>query len=255
MKLKELNKQLPISPMCEIAKEFGTDKYQYSRLYHEIMKDKRKNADIFEIGIYRGSSIKMWNRYFESGMVCGIDNGRLLPNSNINVGLSNQQPSYDDLRLLKGDNITYDFSWLESERIKCAIADQRNEIDVKKAIEHFGIDKFDFIVDDGHHFQEHQLKTLSLLLKYVKPGGFYIIEDVIKQSDLMSGSYWGQTKFDASDSTDFVFNRFIQTGEFRSEYLSEDQCKEITSLIDDVFIFHSPGPIQSTSNLIVIKTI
>lgn len=217
------------------------------------MKERKQNADIFEIGIYRGSSLKMWSDYFESGKVCGIDNGRLLPNTKAQTGYDNQNPSLDDLKLLEGQCFDCDFSWIETDRIKCAIADQRNSGEIEKAFRHFGIDTFDFIVDDGHHYQEHQLKTLSILLKNVKSDGFYIIEDVIKYSDLLNGSFWGQHKSDASDSTDFIFTKFIETGIFKSEYLNHDECQYISDNIKDVFIYDSPHPIQSSSKLIVIR--
>ena len=37
---------------------------------------------------------------------------------------------------------------------------------------------FDFIVDDGGHTYTQQLVSLRTLLPFVKPGGFYVIEDV-----------------------------------------------------------------------------
>lgn len=253
IKLKELDKPLPFSDMYYIAKQFGTDKSQYSNLYHEIMKDKRDYADIFEIGIYFGASLKMWQSYFKSGKVCGIDNGRLLPNSGAILGQNNENPSFDDLKLLNGELFPTNFNWLETERIKCAIGDQRKAEHVEKALEHFGINMFDFIVDDGHHFQEHQLKSLGLLFRNVKSQGYYIIEDVSKVSDLQKGSFWGQNTADASDSTDFVFQRFLNTGIFKSDYLSDEQCEFIQSNIDDVCFYDGPGPIDSTSRIYVLK--
>ena len=41
---------------------------------------------------------------------------------------------------------------------------------------------FDVIVDDGSHWDEHQLATLRHLFPLVKPGGFYVIEDVVPDS-------------------------------------------------------------------------
>ena len=41
---------------------------------------------------------------------------------------------------------------------------------------------FDIIIDDGSHWDECQQKTLQNLWKFVKPGGFYIIEDVTTTS-------------------------------------------------------------------------
>lgn len=37
---------------------------------------------------------------------------------------------------------------------------------------------FDFIIDDGGHTYKQQLVSLRTLLPFVKPGGFYVLEDV-----------------------------------------------------------------------------
>ena len=41
---------------------------------------------------------------------------------------------------------------------------------------------FDVIVDDGSHWGEHQLATLKNLWPILKPGGYYVIEDVVPDS-------------------------------------------------------------------------
>lgn len=41
---------------------------------------------------------------------------------------------------------------------------------------------FDIIVDDGSHWDLHQLETLKNLFPLLKTGGFYVIEDVVPDS-------------------------------------------------------------------------
>ena len=41
---------------------------------------------------------------------------------------------------------------------------------------------FDIVVDDASHWDVHQLATLENLFPLVKPGGFYVIEDVVPDS-------------------------------------------------------------------------
>ena len=43
---------------------------------------------------------------------------------------------------------------------------------------------FDVIVDDGSHWDVHQLATLRNLFPLVRPGGFYVIEDVVPDSSV-----------------------------------------------------------------------
>jgi hypothetical protein len=42
--------------------------------------------------------------------------------------------------------------------------------------------QFDIIVDDGSHYDQHQLVTLKNLWPALKPGGYYVIEDVTPDS-------------------------------------------------------------------------
>ena len=137
------------------------------------------------------------------------------------------------------------------------MADQRSETQLEEAFQYFNCNKFDFILDDGQHFQEHQQKSLGLLFKNIKPGGYYIIEDVMDYENLVAGSYWGQRKKDASDSTDFVFESYIKTGKLNSFYISKEECKYIENNTEDIFIYdcqnRNNSPINGTSKLLIIK--
>jgi len=266
MKLKDLNKELPLTELCKLGKKYKTDKSPsaYTKVYHEIMKDFRNDKiSIFEIGIYFGASLRMWYEYFTKGFVCGIDNGRMVPGSNILVGgmdgtLINVL-SVDDVKLLQPEAVTkqLDFSWIENERLKCFIADQRSEIQLNKAFEYFKHNEYDFILDDGQHYQEHQQKSLGILFLNVKSGGYYIIEDICEQQMLVEGSLWGQRKKDATDSTDYIFKQYLETGELKSRYITTDQTKYIKDNVDDIFLYDhmnkNNSPINGSSKLLVIK--
>jgi hypothetical protein len=44
---------------------------------------------------------------------------------------------------------------------------------------------FDIIIDDASHLMDDQLKTFQLLKSKMKPGGIYIIEDIITDLDII----------------------------------------------------------------------
>ncbi len=260
--LKDLNRSLPETELCILGKKHKTDKpgNGYTKVYYEVAKEyKNKPVNFFEIGVYFGASLKMWEEFFPQGKIFGIDNGRITPGSHIKTGQSNEIPSVDDLKLLKEGRVDElnNFDFIENDRIKCYMADQRSESQLKEAFEYFNCNKFNFILDDGQHYQEHQQKSLGLLFKNIKPGGYYIIEDVADQYSLISGAYWGQRKKDASDSTDAVFESFIKTGKLDSIYLSEEECKYIEDNTEDVFMYEANNennsPINGTSKLVGIK--
>jgi len=268
MKLQELNnKELPLTDLCKIGQKFQTDKpgYGYTRIYYEIMKDKRDEpVNFFEIGIYFGASLKMWNEFFQKGTICGIDNGRLLPGSGILVGGMDGTKidvlSADDVKLLQPNaKVDYErgFDWIEGDRVKCAVADQRSKKQLSDAFDHFKCSEFDYILDDGQHWQEHQQKTLGILFSKVKSGGYYIIEDIATQYDLQNGVMWGQRKNDASDSTDAIFKEYLKTGVLESRYITDDQVDYILDNIDDIFMYGAKGknnsPIVGHSKLLIIK--
>ena len=249
------------SYMCELAKNFGTDKHDhgYTKIYNEIMKDKKnENISLLEMGIYYGSSIKMWNDYFKNGLICGTDNGRIVKHSTIKTSGSCENPSPDDIMLLQeGNTFNTNFSWLENEKIKCYTADQRSYEQMKKAFIHFGTDLFNYILDDGQHFQEHQQKSLGFLFPHLKSGGYYIIEDVVVADSLRGGMFWGQKRKDCTDSTDDVFTKFIKNNILQSDYMTAEQIQYISNNIEDIHLWnhggHDSSPVTGSSKLLVIK--
>jgi hypothetical protein len=110
---------------------------------YETHMDRKSNIDILEIGVQKGHSIAMWNDYFENSNVYGID-------------ISFNNLIFKDLK-----NIFI-----------CDATDESLINETFKDIE------FDYVVDDGSHLIEHQIKSFDILWPRIKPGGKYFIEDV-----------------------------------------------------------------------------
>ncbi|MGW2425656.1 hypothetical protein ACWC0C_41540 [Streptomyces sp. NPDC001709] len=91
-----------------------------------------------------GGSLKMWRRYFHRGTVFGLD--------------------------------LFDKSALEGPRLEILRGDQ-NDPDALDALarEH---GPFDIVIDDGSHINEHVRTSFTALFPHVRPGGFYVIEDL-----------------------------------------------------------------------------
>lgn len=136
--------------LTELADSYGTDKgtnkHQYARIYELFFLPHRETArKIFEIGVLEGASLKMLRDYFPNATIYGID--------------------------------IVDTSHLDSDRIRTAIADQSDRRALRGFIDEHGSD-FDFIIDDGGHSMEQQQVSLGFLFEHVRPGGYYILEDV-----------------------------------------------------------------------------
>jgi len=133
-----------------LAIKYGTDKHMN---HHGFVKHyaahfghlRGKNINLLEIGVKNGASLKMWQEYFPTIHITGID---ILPKC----------------KQYEKDNITI------------YIGDQNSE----GFLQQVGIGKgdFDIIIDDGSHRWNSQIEGFKTLFPYLKSGGIYVIEDL-----------------------------------------------------------------------------
>lgn len=153
----------------ELMNKYGSDKTRngYVPMYHSFLKHLRsKPIDLLEVGIGTmipgapssmvgyslpgyapGGSLRAWRDYFPQGEIIGVD-------------------------------IQQDTQFVE-ERIQTFLADSSSKEQLDGVL---GSRMFDVIIDDGLHYDEVQVKTLENLWSRVRPGGYYIIEDVTEWS-------------------------------------------------------------------------
>lgn len=131
------------SLMIKYESDKGCNKNNYCRYYHEIFKNNAESySKVLEIGVQNGYSIKAWEDYFVNSEIHGID-------------------------------ILESCKQFESERIKIHIGDQSDPIFLNS----IGTN-FDVIVDDGSHKTSDVIASFKELWKHIKPGGYYIVEDL-----------------------------------------------------------------------------
>lgn len=134
---------------------FESDKgtiHSYLEVYEEILAPYRETAkNILEIGIFKGDSLRMWQKYF-IGNACGVDCD-IKPHG----GMA-------DLTEM-----------VESHEFDILIFDATNKYEVDKR---FNSIKFDVIVEDAGHSVEQQVELYNIWKNYLTPNGIYIIEDV-----------------------------------------------------------------------------
>lgn len=141
-----------------LARIFGTDKssdgHAYTRHYARHLPARRHVTSLLEIGVggatslSGGQSLRMWQRYFPHAQIVGID-------------------LYQ--KLVRGPRIT---------------VEQGSQADVMflglVAAKH---GPFDVIIDDGSHIGRHVETSFRCLFDHVKPGGWYVIEDLAAAYD------------------------------------------------------------------------
>jgi hypothetical protein len=141
--------------LTRIGVDTNTDKayfHNFTAVYERFLYDKReKIQQIIEIGVLRGSSIQMWERYLPNAKILGLD----------------VNPQYFSERTF-------------GPRVSLEICDATKESELTSVLNSHAISpgSVDFIIEDGSHIVSHQVKTMCALWKYVKPGGFYVIEDM-----------------------------------------------------------------------------
>ena len=108
---------------------------------------------------------------------------------------------------------------LENDRVKFFQGDQGNRENLLNMYSVFGNKPFDFILEDGSHFHHHQMISFGALFKYVKSGGYYILEDITEEG------------IDAccqrNDETYKVIFNLKETGKIENEHLLEEEIKYI----------------------------
>jgi demethylmacrocin O-methyltransferase len=196
----------------ELAIKHNTDKgttsthastHGYAPFYDEHLKKWREEPiRLLEIGVCMegtpgGQSVRMWYEYFSKAEIYAFD--------------------------------IVDMKSLENDRVKFLQGDQSDRATLEAMYIEFGSKNFDFILEDGSHREDHQMVSFGHLFKYVKPGGYYILEDM---------SIPGQPACCIrNDKTYSVIKNFMETGKIDSEYITAEEKKYLEKNVAKIEIF------------------
>ena len=192
--------------LTELAGKYNTDKgmhwHGFSEAYeHFFSPGKDSVRKLFEIGVLDGASLRMFADFFPKAKIYGIDiESKYLFNT---------------------------------DRIKTFLADQGDRKKLQEFIGKFGGD-FDIILDDGGHMMNLQQISFGFLFRYLKPGGYYVIEDI--HTSLLPKESFG-AEADGSNTTLTMIIRFITTGTAQSGYMTDDEMKYLTENIAYMNLF------------------
>ena len=132
--------------LTEIGIQVDTYKatYHYFTEIYDTIFSKYKSPRILEIGVYEFGSIAMYLRYFDNPYIVAMDIQEKTEFLN------------DSWKFIHGDQTKI------SDLKKCVV----NEL------------PFNIILDDGGHSMKQQQIAFGFLIDYVKPGNYYILEDL-----------------------------------------------------------------------------
>ena len=135
--------------LYDVGARHGTDKAGQRELlyvYEEYFERLRATELVLvEIGVLGGASLRMWREYFPRAQIFGID-------------VDPEAEAHAD------------------DRITVLIGSQSDTGFLNTVLERTG--RPDIVLDDGSHHARDQITTLLHLWRYVKPGGFYLVEDL-----------------------------------------------------------------------------
>lgn len=153
----------------DLAYQYGTDKshddHAYVNTYSMLFDSMRESVqNVTEVGLLYGKSLPVWHGYFPSATIWGLDiapsrqaiamGAKLGPRVRVLPPCDSQDPATPGSLGLVPHSM-------------------------------------DILIDDGDHRPEGMAKTLVALWPLVKPGGFYVMEDVPTGEYSVSGVYVG----------------------------------------------------------------
>jgi hypothetical protein len=138
----------------ELAIKYGTDKQEschgYIKHYFNHLQHLQNiPITMVEFGVHKGASLMMWADFFTQGTVYGVDDG----------SSGDLKDSYPD-----HSNIRFRYGIQTDEKLLTSLIQESP--------------KFDIIVDDGSHYSQDIIYTFKKMFDSIKPGGWYIIEDL-----------------------------------------------------------------------------
>ena len=178
----------------------------YAEFYQPFFEKIRFSCEnILEIGIDNGYSLMTNYEFFEKSKILGLD--------------------------IK--NCTR----FDNDRITTKILDQGNLQELESFVEYCDSNNvsFDFILDDGSHDVIHQQLTFGKFFKLVKPGGFYIIEDLGTSYFSLGESLYGYKQTQEKINSNTI--NFLNQRPFSSFWINEEDTEFINLNVDFVSIF------------------
>jgi len=186
----------------------GPSKHGYASIYDNYLnKWRSENIRMLEIGVCMertdgGHSIYMWSDYFEKAKIY----------------------TFDIVDMSAHPSIT------QNDRVFFYKGDQGERNDFTSMYKSFGNENFDFILEDGSHQVNHQMISLGNLFKYVKSGGFYILEDMSIPDKPVCCI--------RNDETYETIMNFAQTGKITSSHLTEEEILYLQDNVEKIEIHH-----------------
>lgn len=198
--------------LTDLANKFGSDKgnviserHEYTLAYEKFIS-KNENKIMLEIGLAEGASTMMWQSYNSN-----------MKNVVIDITKNHMKNEYEEI-FKKNNNVIIE------------IGDQSDVVFLNKIATQHG--PFDYIIDDGSHFQDHIQISFSVLFEHLKPEGLYFIEDL----HVHNSKRYCRTP---GDSVITLFEYYNQTKQFNSQCVDNKILNRFSNQIKSLHLYNN----------------
>lgn len=154
----------------------GPQRHLYTERYRRFIGPVRTQLkSVIEIGVHKGASLQLWRRYLPDATIIGLD---LEPPPQLNL-----------------------------PGVKVYAGDQSDTALLKTLVDRHG--PFDLVIDDGSHIASHICISFDALFPAVRPGGWYVIEDL--ETAYRTGMYEGGPPGTPGTAIDLIKSLVDQT--------------------------------------------
>ena len=150
-----------------LAYHYGSDKarddHGYVKAYSMLFDARRYHVnEMVEIGVASGQSMQIWARYFPRATVRGVD--------------------------IKLRSVAQEIAHQWHPRVQLFELDSTDAAAIARSM-NLQEGSQDIIIDDGLHEPTTNQRTLEAFWPYLRPGGYYVIEDIATGADPSGQSY------------------------------------------------------------------
>ena len=174
----------------------------YAKIYEKYLKKhKDEYLNIIELGSFYGNASAAFYFYFKNAQIYSAD-------------------------------INPDMYLYRSKRLKNFFTDTSSRTSIEKNILSRNIE-FDLIIEDASHMLKDQIISLFILFKNLKPGGFFIIEEIDfpeKREDMRVDQEFPDLKT--------ILNKIINKENFNSKYINENEKKYFLENFDTIKLYN-----------------
>ena len=168
----------------------------YAKIYEKYFyKYKEKKINIIELGSFYGNASAAFFFFFKNSLIYSAD-------------------------------INPDMYIYNSKRLENFFADTSSRSSIENDIIKRNV-KFDLIIEDASHMLKDQIISLFILFKILKPGGYFIIEEVDfpeKREDMRSNQELPDLKT--------ILQKINNKENFESKYIKQDEKSYFLNNVD-----------------------